>query len=76
MAVDDTLVAAQLADAKAQYHKLLTGQLARVFVDQNGERVEFTASNKTDLYNYIQQLQAILTCPAPRRPNAPLRFLF
>lgn len=46
----------QLADAREKYHLLLTGQLARVFVDQNGERVEFTAANAARLAAYIQQL--------------------
>ena len=70
-----SLAATQLADAQAKYHLLLTGQLARVYVDQNGERVEFSAANKADLYNYIQQLGA--TCPAPgRNRNGPIRFLF
>lgn len=71
--------ASLLADAQQKYHQLITGQLARVFVDQNGERVEFSATNKTDLYNYIQQLQAEIKCPVPapgRNPSGPLRFLF
>ena len=52
--------AQQLADAQDKYHKLQTGQLARVFVDQNGERVEFTAANRQALYRYILSLQAII----------------
>lgn len=35
----------QLEDARQQLHLLLTGQQARVFVDQNGERVEFTPAS-------------------------------
>lgn len=49
-----------LADAQKQYHLLLTGQAARVLVDQNGERVEFNRANSADLYAYILQLQAAL----------------
>ena len=66
---------AQLDDALEAYHLLNTGRMARVFVDQNGERVEFTATNKTALYSYIQQLKAEL-CPASIRANGPARFLF
>ena len=50
----------QLQQAQAAYHALLTGQQARVIVDQNGERVEFTAANSRSLYNYICQLQNML----------------
>ena len=30
-----------LADAEQRYHELATGQAASVFVDQNGERIEY-----------------------------------
>lgn len=69
--------AEKLAEAQAAYHKLQTGQSARVVVDQNGERVEFTSVNRTSLYNYILELQGMidnsLTTPTPRRPA---RFFF
>lgn len=68
-----------LEDALKAYHNLLTGKMARVFVDQNGERVEFTAAKKTDLYNYIQQLKAELGypgCGSAANSAPPLRFLF
>jgi hypothetical protein len=68
---------ALLADAKAKFHQLVTGSLARVFVDQNGERVEFTAANRQDLYDYIQQLTSEVECPAPRQSRkGPMRFVF
>lgn len=77
MAVDVTLLQTRLDNALVQYDKLVTGQLARVFVDQNGERVEFTASLKADLYTYIQQLQAQIACPNPMYPTTgPMRFIF
>lgn len=50
-------LAEQLADAKAQYHDLQTGQKVRVLVDQNGERVEFTAANAGRLASYITSLE-------------------
>ncbi len=63
--------AEKLTAARDAYHKLQTGLLARVFVDQNGERVEFTAANREALYAYIQQLQSEIdsgssTVVAPR----------
>lgn len=47
----------KLDDAKAQYHLLLTGQQAKVYVDQNGERVEYTQANRGALLTYIQRLE-------------------
>jgi hypothetical protein len=49
-----------LADAEAAYHSLLTGKSARVLVDQNGERVEFTAANRASLAAYIADLKRLL----------------
>lgn len=47
----------KLADAEAKYHKLVVGTAVRVFVDQNGERVEFTATTRASLLAYIQELK-------------------
>lgn len=47
----------QLEDAKEQYHALMTGQKPRVLVDQNGERIEFTATNAAKLQLYIASLE-------------------
>lgn len=70
--------AERLAEAEAAYHALLTGTMARVVVDQNGERVEFTAAKKADLYGYIQELRLLVTPPStsPYPVNAPLGFIF
>jgi hypothetical protein len=68
-----------LDDARAKYHALMTGTSARVLVDQNGEKVEFTAAKKQDLYNYIGQLEAQLapvSTPADMRPYHPATFVF
>lgn len=60
----------KLADAEAKYHLLLTGQSARVIVDQNGERVEFTSASATRLAGYIADLKRQLGSgsPAPLVP--------
>lgn len=47
----------QLLDAQQRYHELLTGVSARVVVDQNGERVEYTAANRSALAQYIAELE-------------------
>lgn len=47
----------KLADAEAQYHLLITGQQAKVFVDSNGERLEYTSGNRADLAKYIESLK-------------------
>lgn len=49
-----------LNDARAQYHLLQTGNKAKVVVDQNGERVEFTAITADKLAQYIKSLERLL----------------
>lgn len=51
-------LAEKLVDAEEAYHELQAGRSARVFVDQNGERVEYTAANRRDLARYIEELKA------------------
>jgi hypothetical protein len=65
----------RLAEAREAYHLLNTGKMARVIVDQNGERVEFTSANRTALYNYIAELESLLDS-AVRPKNAPIGFIF
>ena len=66
-----------LDEAEAAYHKLQTGTMARVVVDIDGSRVEFTPANKQALYTYIQQLQARLGSVDGIVPNlAPAQFYF
>jgi hypothetical protein len=68
---------AKLADARNAYHTLAIGAQARVIVDQNGERVEFTAAKKGDLYTYIMSLESQLaTLPAALRVAGPAGFIF
>ena len=50
----------RLADAENSLHQLLTGQSVRVFVDQNGERIEYTAANANRLQAYIAELRRLL----------------
>lgn len=47
----------------------MVGELARVFVDQNGERVEYVAANAARLAAYIADLKRQLGTETP----GPLR---
>ncbi len=47
----------RLAQAEEALHNLVTGKMARVIVDQNGERVEFTMTNTAQLQAYIDSLR-------------------
>ena len=53
----------RLAEAEDSYHLLRMGQSARTFVDQNGERVEFTVANAARLSAYIIELKTKLGLP-------------
>ena len=57
-----------LEDAEKAYHRLMLGGSVRVTVDQNGERVEFTAANRSALFAYIQGLKRELGLLPPRAP--------
>ncbi|HEY1402819.1 MAG TPA: gpW family head-tail joining protein [Pyrinomonadaceae bacterium] len=56
---ETTLYTAYLKEAEKAYHQLNTGAVS-VFVDQNGERVEYRAANRVGLLAYINQLRAAL----------------
>jgi hypothetical protein len=65
----------KLDQAKEAKHKLATGQLARVFMDQNGERVEFTTTNMAQLDRYIAELQSEIG-GINRFARKPIGFIF
>lgn len=50
----------RLTSAEGALHDLMTGQAARVFVDQNGERVEYAVANAQRLRSYIFELRVAL----------------
>lgn len=60
----------KLADAETKYHQLITGQMARVVTDQNGESVTFTAATAGRLAAYIAELKRQLggSASAPMIP--------
>lgn len=66
-----------LIQARSAYNDLVTGNRARVFVDQNGERLEYTAASASDLAAWIRVLEdALSTSLAAYRRPRPLRFTF
>lgn len=77
---DCSTIQANLADAQASYHALLTGKSLQRFVDQNGESVLYTAANKDSLKAYIDTLKndlAICQGQSSGRSFAgPLTFVF
>lgn len=54
---------AYLAGAEKAWHELNIGGAVRVFVDQNGERVEYAAANRAGLRSYILELKIALGLP-------------
>lgn len=54
---DVTILRSRLESAEQAYHDLVTGGAAKVFVDQNGERVEYVAANAARLSSYIELLR-------------------
>lgn len=59
-AEEKALLTTRLSEAEAALHKLLMGGHARVVVESNGERVEFTAGNAPRLRAYIHELKVTL----------------
>lgn len=56
--------AEKLVEAEAAYHNLMVNGAVRVVVDQNGERVEYTAVNAPRLLAYIADLKALIAAEA------------
>lgn len=63
-----------LEQAQRAYHDLMTGRSARVVVDQNGERVEYTSINADRLKAYIDELTLLVAGKTISR--GPLRPYF
>lgn len=66
----------RLTQAREQYHKLMMGKAHKVMVDQNGERVEYTAVSVAGLKTYIRELEEFLDPATAARGRGPLRFMW
>lgn len=60
---------AQLNEAKAAYHKLLTGT-GVASIQKDGRKVEFTPANKHELKAYVDELTVALGTVSRRRGPA------
>ena len=69
-------LATRIEEAKMQMHLLQTGRAARVVVDQNGERVEFSMANIGQLRAYIADLEGQLNASAAPTAYGPVGFFF
>jgi hypothetical protein len=60
------------------YTRLMSGQTPRVIVDQNGERVEFTATSADKLGAYLTQIALAIQSKqqAPVTLTRPMDFWF
>jgi hypothetical protein len=58
----------RLAEAEDSYHALMMGRSLKVFVDQNGERVEYSGSTALQLSKYIAELKRQLGLTAGSGP--------
>lgn len=65
------VITARLEQAEKAYHNIMTGKAPRVFVDQNGERVEYHVANASRLSAYIVELKGLLG--VSRQPLGPMR---
>lgn len=61
----------RLIDAYEAYNKLSSGKQARVFVDQNGERVEYKTTDRGKLASYIAELRYKID---PTSQSGPMEF--
>lgn len=59
-AEEKTQYEAWLKDAQQSLHDITTGNKAKVYVDQNGERVEYQMANVDKLRTYITELKKAL----------------
>lgn len=66
----------RLNEARDQLHRLMMGKAHRVLVDQNGERVEYTATSVGGLKSYIRELEEFLDPASSARGRGPLRFVW
>jgi hypothetical protein len=59
-AEERVIYTARLSEAETALHQLMLGQTTRVYVDQNGERIEFNLNSKDSLRAYIMELKVAL----------------
>jgi len=75
---DVLVLKSRLLEAETAYHDIMTGKAVRKWVDQNGESVEYSRANVSQLSSYIEALKAEIALLEGARPpyRGPLRFTF
>lgn len=74
---EKTAIRARITKLEAAYDAIMSGTAIRKFVDQNGESVEYSATNATSLLKLINDLKAMLDCTfAKRYKPRPMGFIF
>lgn len=69
----------QLTLATAAYSRLISGGAATVYVDQNGERIEYQTGSAPRLLTWIYTLQSQIaqgSTDIPALPQRPMRPVF
>lgn len=72
MAISTEVLRARLEEAETAYHSIVLGGAVKVVVDQNGERIEYTAASRASLLAYIMYLRQQLGDATP----GPLQVFF
>lgn len=75
-AADIPALEAWLGEARTARHEIATGTKVSVWMDQNGERIEYSRANMSTLQAYIAELEATITQLKAGRTTscAPLTF--
>jgi hypothetical protein len=76
MALPPTYTLEQLTEARAAYHRLMTGTSAVEVTDQNGDKAVFNRIDSNKLYAYIQRMEAQLYPCSPAAITGPAGFFF
>jgi hypothetical protein len=67
----------RITKLETQYDLIVSGQQPRVYVDQNGERVEYSVANIAKLTELINELKAMIDPTFNRRYRPrPVSFIF
>lgn len=67
----------RIAKLEIQYDKIIGGTSVAELVDQNGEKVRYTAANAANLLAHINRLKAMIDpCHAKKYQSRPVGFIF
>lgn len=79
MSLSLPVLTAMQTQAAAAYQQLVTGTQVKVFTDQNGQHVEYTAVSASALRDYVEEI-GIVIASKQNLPNRqftrPMRFFF